>query len=84
MLTRIEQVDVHESDSSPVVPITIVDCGELDRKDHKSVATENGNAWNYCEFVSNFNPFKDHKLFANNLVRAYISYLISYAIIVDR
>ncbi|KAK3152450.1 hypothetical protein QOZ80_2BG0159010 [Eleusine coracana subsp. coracana] len=41
VLKRIEQVNVHGPDSSPIVPITIVDCGELDRKDHGSVTTEN-------------------------------------------
>jgi peptidyl-prolyl isomerase G (cyclophilin G) len=42
VLKRIEQVDVHEPDSTPVVPVRIVDCGELtDRRYHDSVTTEN-------------------------------------------
>ncbi|RLN09423.1 peptidyl-prolyl cis-trans isomerase CYP95 isoform X1 [Panicum miliaceum] len=42
VLKRIEQVDVHEPDSTPIVPVRIVDCGELtDRKLHDSVTTEN-------------------------------------------
>jgi peptidyl-prolyl isomerase G (cyclophilin G) len=58
VLKRIEQVDVHGPDSSPVVPITIVDCGELDRKDHASVTTKNGDAWNCLgTFSAIFKPF---------------------------
>jgi len=42
VLKRIEQVDVHEPDSTPVFPVRIVDCGELtDRKHQDSVTTEN-------------------------------------------
>ncbi|CAD6251476.1 unnamed protein product [Miscanthus lutarioriparius] len=38
VLKRIEQVDVQSPDSTPVVPVTIVNCGELtDRKDVGSI-----------------------------------------------
>jgi len=49
VLKRIEQVDVHEPDSTPVVPVRIVDCGELtDRKHQDSVTTENGM---FCQLI---------------------------------
>ena len=49
MLKRIEQVDVHEPDSTPVFPVRIVDCGELtDRKHQDSVTTENGM---FCQLI---------------------------------
>jgi hypothetical protein len=65
VLERIEKVDVHMPDSSPVIPIKIVDCGELDRKDYTSVTTENGNAWNCCEIYEH--PSKDHKPFCKHI-----------------
>ena len=49
MLKRIEQVDVHEPDLTPVFPVRIVDCGELtDRKHQNSVTTENGM---FCQLI---------------------------------
>lgn len=45
VLKRIEQVDVQSPDSTPAVPVTIVNCGELtDRKDFGSTTIEIGNA----------------------------------------
>jgi hypothetical protein len=75
VLERIEKVDVHGSDSSPVIPITIVDCGELDRKNCRSVTTENGIAWNFCEIYQHLSiHLRIISLFANKSERAYISY----------
>ena len=52
MLKRIEQVDVHEPDLTPVFPVRIVDCGELtDRKHQDSVTTENGM---FCQLIEIF------------------------------
>lgn len=48
MLKRIEQVDVHGPDSTPVIPIRIVDCGQLTDGRHGSETTENGNS---CQLI---------------------------------
>ena len=49
MLKRIEQVDVHEPDSTPVFLVRIVDCGELTYRKHQdSVTTENGM---FCQLI---------------------------------
>ncbi|PWZ27357.1 Peptidyl-prolyl cis-trans isomerase CYP63 [Zea mays] len=46
VLNRIEQVDVQSPDSTPVVPVTIVNCGELtDRKDIGSMRIGIGNSY---------------------------------------
>lgn len=43
VLKRIERVDV--DDSSPVIPVKIVNCGmHIESKDHVSMTTENGKA----------------------------------------
>lgn len=56
MLKRIEYVDVHGAGSTPVVPVRIVDCGELvDGKCLGSITVENGNA---CSFGIKFSIFK--------------------------
>ena len=45
VLKRIEHVDVDGSTNKPIVPVRIVDCGELvDGKGRGSVSTENGTA----------------------------------------
>jgi peptidyl-prolyl isomerase G (cyclophilin G) len=45
MLKKIEHVDVDSSTNMPLVPVRIVDCGELvDGKGRGSVTTENGTA----------------------------------------
>lgn len=59
VLKRIEQVDVLSPDSTPVVPVTIVNCGELtDRKDIGSMTTEVGNAYQLIGiFAAPIDPF---------------------------
>ena len=45
VLKRIEHVDVDGSTNKPIVPVRIVDCGELvDGKGRGSFSTENGTA----------------------------------------